>query len=478
MKPPSSFVTLSTLLQIAESLATPATQDVQPRVLGFSIQRSQIRDPLANDRRRAQKRAGTVKATIDNLQTLYFLNATLGTPPQNVRLHLDTGSSDLWVNTPSSRLCSLKSQPCSYGETYSANASSTYSYISSAFNISYVDGSGAAGDYATDTLRFSGKELTSLQFGIGYDSSSAQNIVGLGYPVNEALVARKGVKPYQNLPAKLAADGVIATSGYSLWLNDLYADSGNVLFGGIDTAKFEGSLVSVPIQEVSGAYSQFFVTMTGLDIGSKKVASDAALAVLLDSGSSLTYLPNDMTSAIYQTVGATYSDAEGVAFIPCTARSQTANSSMTFRFSDPASVTVTMSEMILDLDDLTGKKLTYDNNVEACLFGIVPTGTSNSVLGDTFLRSAYVVYDLDSNEIGLANTKYNVTTSNVVEIQSGSIPSATKASNPVAATNGLPFGSGGGNTGGASEKGSGVDTVVPPLAVVLLGAAAGVALLL
>lgn len=68
MKPPStSFVILSTLLQIAESLATPATQDVQPRVLGFSIQRSQIRDPLANDRRRAQKRAGTVKATIDNL---------------------------------------------------------------------------------------------------------------------------------------------------------------------------------------------------------------------------------------------------------------------------------------------------------------------------------------------------------------------------------------------------------------------------
>lgn len=290
-------------------------------------------------------------------------------------------------------------------------------------------------------------------------------------------MARKGVKPYQNLPAKLAADGVIATSGYSLWLNDLYADSGNVLFGGIDTAKFEGSLVSVPIQEVSGAYSQFFVTMTGLDIGSKKVASDAALAVLLDSGSSLTYLPNDMTSAIYQTVGATYSDAEGVAFIPCTARSQTANSSMTFRFSNPASVTVTMSEMILDLDDLTGKKLTFDNNVEACLFGIVPTGTSNSVLGDTFLRSAYVVYDLDSNEIGLANAKYNVTTSNVVEIQSGSIPSATKASNPVAATNGLPFGSGGGNTGGASEKGSGVGTVMPPLAAVLLGAAAGVALL-
>jgi len=53
-----------------------------------------------------------------------------------------------------------------------ANSSSTYKYVSSDFNISYVDGSAAIGDYATDTLHIGGVDLTDAQFGIGYLSSS------------------------------------------------------------------------------------------------------------------------------------------------------------------------------------------------------------------------------------------------------------------------------------------------------------------
>jgi hypothetical protein len=53
-----------------------------------------------------------------------------------------------------------------------ANSSTTYKYLSSDFNISYVDGSAAIGDYVADTLRIGGVELTDLQFGIGYLSSS------------------------------------------------------------------------------------------------------------------------------------------------------------------------------------------------------------------------------------------------------------------------------------------------------------------
>ncbi|KAH8774237.1 hypothetical protein BGZ57DRAFT_725560, partial [Hyaloscypha finlandica] len=37
------------------------------------------------------------------------------------------------------------------------------------------------------------------------------------------------------------------------------------------------------------------------------------------------------------------------------------------------------------------------------------------ILGDMFLRSAYVVYGLESNSIGSAQTVFNSTTSNVVE---------------------------------------------------------------
>ncbi|KIE00308.1 candidapepsin-4 precursor, partial [Metarhizium majus ARSEF 297] len=439
------LLTFTALLPYVHGLSIPDRQDGSPRMVGLPLHRSQIRDPVTHDRNRMRKRDGTVNATIDNLQTLYFLNASLGTPPQNVRLHIDTGSSDLWVNTRSSQLCSMRQKPCAESLVYTANSSSTYKYVSSNFNISYVDGSGAAGDYVTDTISFSGVKLPSLQFGVGYESTSEQNVLGIGYPSNEVQVVRSGLQPYDNLPAKMAADGLIASSAYSLWLNDLDSSTGEVLFGGVDRDRFQGSLISLPIQKVRNDYNEFFITMTGLDVGSKNVGKNMALAVLLDSGSSLTYLPDSMVESIYGMVEASYEPSQGAAFAKCSVKQKIA--SMTFNFSSPASVTVPMDEMLINVSDTEGEQLIFGNGEPACLFGILPAGKSSSVLGDTFLRSAYVVYDTENNEISLANTIFNVTTSNKVEINSKSTaPFATKASNPITATSGLP--------GGVSSKGN------------------------
>ena len=112
----------------------------------------------------------------------------MGTPAQSLRLHIDTGSSDLWVNVANSSLCEEKANPCSAAGTYDPDSSSTYSYVNSLFNISYVDGSGSSGDYAKDTLSIGGATLTGQEFGIGYTSSSEEGIIGIGYASNEAIV--------------------------------------------------------------------------------------------------------------------------------------------------------------------------------------------------------------------------------------------------------------------------------------------------
>ena len=69
------------------------------------------------------------------------------------------------------------------------------------------------------------------------------------------------------------------------------------------------------------------------------------------------------------------------------------------------------------------------------------------MLGDTFLRSAYVVYDLSNNQISLAQTDFNATKSNVMEIQSGTsgVPDATGVANAVSS---LAVGTGGARNGG------------------------------
>lgn len=337
------------------------------------------------------------------------------------------------MNSASSTLCTSTRNACTIGGTYSANASSTYSYIASNFNITYADGTGASGDYASDTFTIGGATVKNLQFGIGYQSASNEGVLGIGYPANEAQVRRLGKSQYNNLPALMVADGLIASNAYSLWLNDLDASTGQILFGGVDTEQFHGELATLPIQPFSGQYTQLSITLTQVSYGGTTIASNQHVAALLDSGTSLTYLPNSMASAIYQAVGAQYDSQSGWAYVRCSLAQN--STTIDYTFSSPT-ISVDMSELIFPIADAQGNPITFDDGSQACVFGIVPAGTGTVILGDTFLRSAYVVYDLANNEISIAQTNFNATKSNVVEIGTGSnaVPSATAVANAVAAT--------------------------------------------
>jgi hypothetical protein len=95
-----------------------------------------------------------------------------------------------------------------------------------------------------------------------------------------------------------------------------------------------------------------------------------------------------------------------------------------------------MSQLVLPLVLENGQVPTYTNGQTACQLGIEAAGDLPVLFGDTFLRSAYVVYDLDNNRIALAQTDFNATGSNVVAFpsQGAPIPSATSASNEAQVT--------------------------------------------
>ncbi|KAB8213900.1 putative aspartic-type endopeptidase opsB [Aspergillus novoparasiticus] len=426
----SWLVLLAACLGLQGTTALTLHRRDLPAVVSLDIKRNNAVDPVARDRLR-RKRDKTVEQNLDNEETLYFCNITLGTPKQSLRLVLDTGSSDLWCNAANSTLCSSKDQPCNTSGSYDPSSSSSYSYASSDFNISYADGTGAAGDYVTDTIHIGGATVKDFQFGVGYSSSSAEGVLGIGYTTNEVQVGRLGKSAYANLPQAMVKNGLIQSNAYSLWLNDLGADTGSILFGGVNTEKYHGELQTLPIQTVNGVYSEFIIALTGVSLSSASshhnyTSSDALpAAVLLDSGSSLTYLPNSIVQDIYDDLGVTYESSSGVGYVPCSLAQQNIN--VTYTFSSPI-ITVGIDELVIDAGDLR-----FRNGARACIFGIVPAGDSTAVLGDTFLRSAYVVYDLSNNEISLANTNFNSTQDNILEIGTGddSVPGATQVSNPV-----------------------------------------------
>jgi hypothetical protein len=319
-----------------------------PAVFSLGIERkSATIGPAARDQLRKrdvqdlQKREA-LSLTLDNEGTLYFANVTLGTPGQALRLDIDTGSSDIWANSATSNLCVRYQTLCDQSGTYSANKSSSYQFVNSDFYIKYADNSSAQGDYATDVLTMGTTSLTNVPFGIGYVSTSPQGILGVGYAINEASVSTDG-RTYQNLPQVMATSKLINTPAYSLWLNDLEANTGSILFGGVDSDKYQGSLATLPIIKEEGAYREFIVALTGLTAAGETVI-DTAIPVLLDSGSSLSYLPTTYYNALNTIFAGQPNDQAGASLVSCSYM----NSQNTIDFSfSGLTVTVPMSEMIL-----------------------------------------------------------------------------------------------------------------------------------
>lgn len=327
----------------------------------------------------------------------------------------------LWVNSPGSLSgCRYKELDlCSDYDVYQANASSTYIYLSSDFNATYIDGSGASGDYASDTILIGEHELTGMQFGIGYASSEPQGVLGIGYDVwlsdhDVFGIGYGGRAP--SLLQLLVDQGVIQSNAYSLWLDDRESSTGSILFGGVDTAKFHGTLQTLPVQEYQGKIRYPSVSLTGLSLSgsnrSRSFLQDLPTVAVLDSGTPLTFLPQGLSEEIYATLGIQYSAENGFyASVDCSLAES--KETLDFDFGSIA-IMVPMNELVLPTEDTS----------HGCRFGIKPSRFDYEVymLGDTFLRSAYVVYDLDNNQVSVAQTNFDATTSNIIEIGKGSDP--------------------------------------------------------
>lgn len=67
------------------------------------------------------KRATVTESLINNITAGgYYATVSVGTPPQDVQLVLDTGSSDAWVVASDASLCTEKKLQVYYGETCGA----------------------------------------------------------------------------------------------------------------------------------------------------------------------------------------------------------------------------------------------------------------------------------------------------------------------------------------------------------------------
>ncbi|KAH6854976.1 aspartic peptidase domain-containing protein [Chaetomium sp. MPI-CAGE-AT-0009] len=370
----------------------------------------------------------------------YYVKVKVGTPGQDLTMLLDTGSSDAWVLGHDADLCADPDLQSLYGvsctDTYNPDLSSSEKMVKpGGFKITYLDGGTASGDYITDDLSIGGATIKSLQMAYVNKAVRGTGILGLGFSISE----RASTK-YPNIMDEMSNQGLIQSKAYSLYLNDRRTDAGSLLFGGIDTDKFIGALEILPLYKPPGGnYSSFEVNFTAITLthtnGSHHTIPTSTLdhpaPAVLDSGTTLSYLPDEMAEPIHAALNTSTAQFKQAHF---------------------------------------------------------------ALLGDTFLRSAYVVYDLAHYQIGLAQANLNSTTSTVVELSTttaaaGSgegegtgLPRLTGVAaqqttfTPTSTPNGIGGGSGSGGGGaagtGPEENGAGAAVVmrIPPV-----GQMAGVA---
>lgn len=214
----------------------------------------------------------------------------------------------------------------------------------------------------------------------------------------------------------------------------LGSETGSILFGGYDKGKFQGDLIAMPIQPdaQSGQITSMTVAWTSLSItdptqGTQTLTSSSfALPAVLDSGTTLTYVPPDLYNEVASFANVMSFEGMDTGLVECEAM-KAYKGTLDFGFvgSGGPVISVPFSELSYPYTDDSGNPLSFDNGNTACYFGLAPTEDNTQILfGDTFLRSAYVVYDLDREEIAIAPTVFNSDVTNIVEI-GGSGSSAT-----------------------------------------------------
>lgn len=200
---------------------------------------------------------------------------------------------------------------------------------------------------------------------------------------------------------------------------------GSILFGGYDTGKFKGNLIPIAIQPdaESGQITSMTVPWTSLSITDPTqgnitlTANSFAQPAVLDSGTTLSYIPRDLYNQVASIANVFYTD-EGIGLVECEAM-QSYRGTLNFGFDGSSGpvIPVPFAEFCPPALDNSGRSTPLQNGNTACYFGFSPAQDGDIILlGDTFLRSAYVVYNIDRKKIAIAPTVFESGESNIVEI--------------------------------------------------------------
>lgn len=372
---------------------------------------------------------GTLLIDLTHECGFYTLPMEIGSEKEQVTFGINTASSDLWVTSQSNPFCDANTKrdegdsklDCTVYGTYDSDNSTSFSSNDTEFFVQYNDYTYAQGNFAQDDFIISGINLDNVDFVLVNATNHSISVLGLGLENNEATNYDTTNTPftYANFPAQLVNQGVIFKNSYSLALDD-ENDEGILLFGGVDHAKYNGTLTLVPFISIDAdtdIIREIQITVSDLKISNSSLLDDLSY-VLLDSGSQFSLFPSDVFDELVDMLNLTESDGDYY--------------STSCNYDSSVSLVFDLQGFELELPVSTffcesGDSCDCSGEIDADL-GCKLTVSSNSdgfIFGDDILSSLYVVFDLQDYKAGIALANHS--DEEDVEAIISDIPNATSA---------------------------------------------------
>ncbi|KAL2862770.1 pepsin-like aspartic protease [Aspergillus lucknowensis] len=308
---------------------------------------------------------------------------------QELVVTFDTGSSDVWVMNTRLPSSSIEGRPA-----FDPSKSTTFEDIQGAtFNITYGDDSYAFGGVGSDTIDVGGVTVTGQAIGLPTQVSGSfledtytNGLVGLGFSSLNTVQPQQQRSFFEAI-AEVLDEPVLGASIKS-------ESVGEYEFGIIDKTKFKGDLVNATIDASSG-YWKFESAYYRVGDGELK-KNDQATATIADTGTSLMLLDQHVVDAYYAKVhGAQYVASATGYIYPCSAELPN------FSIAIGPQHLATLPGNLMGFAEV-GTNTTTGETV--CYGGMQSNqGLSLQILGDTFLKAFYVVFDLRGPSIGVAS---------------------------------------------------------------------------
>lgn len=353
-----------------------------------------------------------------SIDTRPMANITIGTPPQQVLLSIDTMYSDLLVvNATTAANCknNLTAHCVENGAFDASNSSSLESLSDSSdpFNRTLPGGVNVVGSYYKDRVVWDDVVLNNTVIAVANESTRGNGVLGLGYNRIEDSGAPDG---YTSFMQSLLQDNQINKLAYSVGVYNNYTE-GELLLGGVDLGMAAGSLYAMSMLPVVDTVSErpenyVFVPLTQVCVANEHqqvdIMANSTVPVMLDTANTLSYLPYDVVVNIAAQLNALYTKDLNLWVQGCQFKNVTGQ--LNFYFGD-ALIEVPISQLLIPLiDSNSGEPHYFVNGMQVCALSFVSSDLAGySALGSNILSSAYLVMDLDARQVGIAPANQNTT---------------------------------------------------------------------